>query len=280
MNLLRMATKGARVARNFFMRNSENICAIGAGIAATKLVYDMVKAVPEVTRIVKEKKEDYDSCMDDDKETKKEVVWEGVKEVTPVIIKPAFDYIACIGFIAGGNIIAKRKQAALAMAYSMSQEALDTYDKKLEEIVGKKKADDVREAVAQDNMGKNEMSVGGIIETGHGTQLFFMPGTGTWFRSSPDFIRLTFSRVNERLSDYEEVDFNDILDDLGLERCKYGEYVGWSARDGERAEVDLRQTGMFVDRVTGHEEPAIFISSNETLLTNVFGDFDWRKYKN
>ena len=267
--------KGFRVMRNIIFRNSETIGAMVATVGFAITIAETVKEAPEIKRIIYDKKADYASCAEDDKEAKREVVWEGVKECAPHAVKIIIPATVTVGAQWIGPMISKDKQAALAACLSMAEEAARNTDKKMEERFGKKKADEVREEVAKERA-KNFQG-GGIVETGHGDQLMFMMSTGVWFRSSPDYVRLVFSRINERLADYEEIDFNDALDDLGLERCSLADFVGWSARDGERAEVDLRNTGMYVDRVTGVEEAAIFVSTNETLMTNVFGDLDWHK---
>lgn len=268
--------KGARIIRSFLLKKSEFIGATVATAAFGICIYETIKEVPKVKEIIDEKKKDYESCAEDDMEAKNQVILEGVKEVAPHVVKPVVAGVICISAQWVGPVISKNKQAALAAGLSMLEETVRSTDAHLDEIVGKKKADLVREAVAGDRV--ENFQGGGIIETGHGNQLFFMMSTGVWFRSSPDYIRLVFSRINERLADYEEIDLNDALDDLGLERCKLADYVGWSARDGERAEVDLRNTGMYIDKVSGKEEAAIFVSSNETPLTNVFGDLDWHHH--
>ena len=268
--------KGARIIRGALLKRSEFIGASVATAAFGICLYETVKELPEIQRIIEDKKKDYESCAPDDIEAKNQVIFEAVKEVAPHAAKPLAAGALCVTAQWVGPIISKNKQAALAAGFSMLEETMRNTDKHMEEIVGKKKADQVREAVAQDHV--ENYQGGGIIETGHGNQLFFMMSTGAWFRSSPDYIRLVFSRINERLADYEEIDFNDALDDIGLERCSLGDLVGWSARDGERAEADLRNTGMYVDRVTGKEEAAIFVSTNEQPLRNVFGDLDWHRH--
>lgn len=265
--------KGARMFRGFILRKSEFIGASIATAAFGVCIYETVKAVQECTPIIEKKKKDFASCAPDDKEAQREVIKEAVVECAPHVAKPIAAGVVCVTAQWVGPMVSKGKQAALSALAAGLEETVRSTDKHMEEIVGKKKADQVREAVAQE---KAEHYNGeGIVQTRHGDQLFFMLSTGVWFRSSPDYVRLCFSRVNERLQDYEEVEFNDVLDDLGLERCGLADKFGWSLRDGERAEVDLRLTGMYVDKVTGKEEAAIYVSSNEQPLKNVFGDLDW-----
>lgn len=271
----RIISKGFRILRGALLKKSEIIGATVATVALGMTIIEVAKEAPEIKRIIDDKKKDYKSCAPDDTEAKNEVIWEAVKETAPHAVKIVIPATICLTAQWVGPIISCEKQAVLTGCLSAAEETVASMDKNMERLTGKKKADQVREAVAQERA--EHFNGGGIIETGHGDQLFFMMSTGVWFRSSCDYIRLVFSRINERLADYEEIDFNDALDDLGLERCSLADYVGWSARDGERAEVDLRNTGMYVDRVSGKEEAAIFVSTNETLMTNVFGDLDWHK---
>lgn len=271
----RLIVKGFRILRGALLKKSEIIGATVATVALGMTIIEVAKEAPEIKRIIDDKKKDYKSCAPDDTEAKNEVIWEAVKETAPHAVKIVIPATVCLTAQWVGPIISCEKQAVLTGCLSAAEETVASMDKNMERLTGKKKADQVREAVAQERA--EHFNGGGIIETGHGDQLFFMMSTGVWFRSSCDYIRLVFSRINERLADYEEIDFNDALDDLGLERCSLADYVGWSARDGERAEVDLRNTGMYVDRVSGKEEAAIFVSTNETLMTNVFGDLNWHK---
>lgn len=271
----RIISKGFRILRGALLKKSEIIGATVATVALGMTIIEVAKEAPEIKRIIDDKKKDYKSCAPDDTEAKNEVIWEAVKETAPHAVKIVIPATICLTAQWVGPIISCEKQAVLTGCLSAAEETVASMDKNMERLTGKKKADQVREAVAQERA--EHFNGGGIIETGHGDQLFFMMSTGVWFRSSCDYIRLVFSRINERLADYEEIDFNDALDDLGLERCSLADYVGWSARDGERAEVDLRNTGMYVDRVSGKEEAAIFVSTNETLMTNVFGDLNWHK---
>lgn len=265
---------GFRIMRGALLKKSEVIGATIATVGLFITVYETAKEAPEIKKIIADKKKDYEDSVDD--AARHQVIKEGVKEVAPHALKIVVSMAVTLTAQWAGPMISCEKQAVLAGCLSAAEELNKSTDKHMEEIVGKKKADQVREAVAQEHV--ERYNGGGIIETGHGDQLFFMMATGSWFRSSPDYIRLVFSRINERLADYEEIDLNDALDDLGLERCKLADMVGWSARDGERAEVDLRNTGMYVDKVSGKEEAAIFVSTNETPLTNVFGDLDWHKH--
>ena len=267
--------KGVKLLKNFAFKNSETICAIAGITAFGVCIVETVKAVPKVQKVYEEKKEDYESCAEEDEEAKREVVWEGIKETAPIIAKPAAAGVIVISTMIVSPIISSKKLAAMEVLYAGAESALESYDKHMEEIAGKKKADQVREAVANDRA--NYFQGGGIVETGHGNQLMLFMSTGVWFRSSPDYVRLVFSRINENLPDYESMSLNDALDDLGLERCGLADLHGWSAMDGERAEVDLRNTGLYVDKTTGHEEPAIFVSTNEQPLRSVYGEL-WHQY--
>ena len=266
--------RGFKIVKGALLKRSEAIGATVATVGFVLTVFEAVKEAPEIKKIYEAKKKDYNDSVDD--AARRQVVFEGVKEIAPHAAKIAIPGAVTITAQWVGPMISLEKQALLSGCLSAAEEAARLTDKKMEEIAGPKKADQVREAVAQEIVSHHQGE--GIVETGHGDQLMFMMATGVWFRSSPDYIRLVFSRINERLADYEEIDLNDALDDLGLERCKLADMVGWSARDGERAEVDLRNTGMYVDKVSGKEEAAIFVSTNETPLTNVFGDLDWHKH--
>ena len=268
--------KGFKVMKNFAFKNSEVICAIAQATAFTICIRETIKAVPEVNKIINEKKKDYDSCREDDEEAKREVVWEGVKEAAPYVAKPAMAAAVCFGLIVLAPIISKKKQAALAVAYSLSEQTVDAYDKHLEEIVGKKKAADVREAVSNERVAKYQG--GDIVDTGHGTHLMFMESTGVWFRSSPDYVRLTVSRLNEDLTDEDYKTLNDVLDPLGLEKCKLASMAGWSAMHGERAEVNLNNTCKYINRTTGEEEAAIIVETNEQPLKSIYGDLLYSQY--
>lgn len=98
----------------------------------------------------------------------------------PAAVMGAFT-IAC--FI-GSNRVSALRTAALSSAYSMTEKALNTYEQKVIDILGADKNEEIREAIAQDQL---DSSTDVVIPTySTGTELCYDTITGQYFWSDKE----------------------------------------------------------------------------------------------
>lgn len=133
--------------------------------------------------------------------------------------------------IIGAHTVSAKRTAAMAALYTMSETALKDYKEQAEKVVGKKKAEEIKDAAAVAAM-EHCPSDGVFIETGHGQTRCYDPLTGRYFKSDVNYIRASVNELNDRMiSSYERISQNDYFYELGLDPVKYGDESGWSAEN-------------------------------------------------
>lgn len=256
MNVL----QNVKVALKGFSRAAEKkaptllMAAAVGGVVATAVF--SFKAAPKAKDIIEGKRKDLESIPDDDKETKKTVVIETVKELTPVVAPMVISggmTIACIIFAHSVNY---RRQLALTAAYNIADASLKEYQESAKKIVGPKKLQQIKDDVFQKRIEENPPSKNTIVLSGNGDMLCCDSFTGRYFRSNPEAIRKAVNELNMRLMGEYYVSVNDFYDILNvpeLKPVKYGDDVGWNIGDGDLVEV------VFSSFLTDNEEPCLYL---------------------
>lgn len=185
-----------------------------------------VKATVAATRIVDKKKEE----LNVDKLEFREVVKDTWKLYIPVVASAAIS-VPCI---ISGNRISSKRTAALAAAYTISETAFKEYMDKTTEIVGAKKASEIREATSKETV-ETKNANAPIIITGDGDSLFYEPLSGRYFKSNWNKIlksanELNMDTMKDPFSGY--ILLNDWFYVLNLEDTDMGQILGWKPDDG------------------------------------------------
>lgn len=140
--------------------------------------------------------------------------------------------IASTSCIIGATSINRRRTAALAAAYTMSERALIHYRNKVIDVLGDKKEKEIQEKVAQDKVTNNNPKDQQIIITSKGNTLFMDSLSGRYFRSDIDTIKKIINDLNRRLVFEHYVSVNDLYYELGLKSTKNGSFMGWNLDEG------------------------------------------------
>jgi hypothetical protein len=130
-------------------------------------------------------------------------------------------------------------------------------------VVGEKKEQAIRDAVARDKLEKANIQERQFIVTGHGETPCFDPLTNATFKSDIETLRKAENTLNKRLRLEMKVTVNEFLEELGLEPCDVGEDLGW---DVDKGDIDLDFSSQLVDGVPylviGHHNPPRYIGWN------------------
>ena len=192
-----------------------------------------VRATPKALILIENKK----------REIKIETIKEGRNESTDIsltkleIVKtawkpyvPAFVTGVCsTACLVGASSINARRNAALLAAYTLSETAFADYKDKVIETIGEKKAQEVKDAVARDQVEKNPPSKNTVITTDKGETLCYDSISGRYFKSDIECIRRAINNLNERLLFDTHVALNEFYDEIGLEEIyPMGEQLGWT----------------------------------------------------
>lgn len=200
---------------------------MGVGIAGNGVALVLaVKATPNAIDILKSKKEEL-----------------GVDELDiPTTIKTAYKpYIpaAATALVSTGLLIASgrmhlSREIAATAATQVAMSALEDYTKKTIDIVGKEKADEIKQAVNQDFV-DNELKVGQLYNITNlgGSTLCIDKLTGRIFHSDISIIREAECDMNNLIRNEGDGSLNDFYELLGLPPVyPFGDEFGWSWHRG------------------------------------------------
>lgn len=124
--------------------------------------------------------------------------------------------------------IEARRHAVIASLYSASEAALREYQNKVGEIVGEKKALQIRDEIVNDKIEANPPNDKEVIITGIGETLCYDLYSDRYFKSDIENIRKIENDVNKRILSEMWVTLNEVYFDLGLKRVKYGDQIGFN----------------------------------------------------
>ena len=122
---------------------------------------------------------------------------EVVKTVWKLYVAPGLCVIATTAMILENAHVNAKRLATVTGLYAASQADIKAIKEKMREIVGPKKAQQVENAVATEEMKKTEFTEADVAQTGHGNQLFKFKLNGQLFRACPDYIELVMKQFND-----------------------------------------------------------------------------------
>jgi Family of unknown function (DUF6353) len=152
----------------------------------------------------------------------KEHVEQSWKYYIPAVGTGAFT-IACI---IAANRIQTRRAAALASAYTISQELFKEYRAKVIDKVGEKKEQEVREEVAKDRAKKNPPQE--IVIVGKNDVLCYDMFSGRYFYSTLENLKKAENDTNYTIIHHDYCSLTDYWDKLGLSKTQESDEIGWN----------------------------------------------------
>jgi len=186
-----------------------------AGMITTTII--AVRATPKALRLINE--EQTSEIL-----TKKEIFLTTWKCYIPAGVTGVLS-IACI---IGGQKESLRRGAALATAYSISENALKLYKEKVVETIGEKKEQLIRDAVAKDEIQQNPVINREIIITEKGNTLCYDSISARYFKSDIDELKKIENIINHRLISDMFISLNEFYDEIGLKHSSIGNDIGWN----------------------------------------------------
>lgn len=151
-----------------------------------------------------------------------------LKAAGPVYLPAAGMLLLSSGCIIGGCVAGERKAAILSGLYSASEAALRQYEEKVVDALGKDKAREIHDSIAQDVINERPVSAEVVYATGKGDQLFYEPLTGRYFTSSINEVAAAATRINRRIIVEMWASANEWFNELGLESVGFGDIAGWN----------------------------------------------------
>lgn len=176
--------------------------------------------------------------------TKKEIVKLTWKCYVPTAVSATTGAICVIG----ATSISSRRNAALATAYSLSENALKTYQKKVIETIGEKKEEKIRDEIAKDELKQHPVETSGVYVTRKGTTLFYdaiRNDDFSYYRGDIETHRKIKDKLNNRMYGGEMfISLNEYYSEIGLPPDPRFRDLGWCADNGP---IDLKFSVQFAD---------------------------------
>lgn len=164
---------------------------------------------------------------------------ETVKIVWPHFLPPVVLGVGTIACIILAHRITSKKLAALAVASTVSERALQEYKTKVVEKLGVRQSDAIQDEIAQDRVTKNPPS-NQVIIAGSGDVLCFEALTGRYFNSTIESVKAAENKVNWEIIHYDSCSLSHFFEELGLAPTDYSDSVGWNV--DHRLEVKFSTT--------------------------------------
>lgn len=143
-------------------------------------------------------------------------------------IPPAVSAALTIGAIVGAAHVSRRRAAAMATAYTLTERAFSEYKEKVIEKVGEKKERAYRDEIAQDRVDENPLEDNVIVVTNNGDVLCYEHFTGRYFKSSMEALKQAENEINFQIIHDGYASVSDLYFLLGLSPTAFSEEVGWN----------------------------------------------------
>lgn len=160
-------------------------------------------------------------------------------------IPPVTTGVLTVGSIICANRIGTRRAAVMAAAYMASERTFDEYREKVKEKLGERKEEQVRSAVAQDQLNRNPSAQQHVFSATGGDVLCYEPFTGRYFTSDMESIKKAQNNTNYQVLNNYYASLTDLYDHLGLDRTSMSDELGWNS--DELLEIEFT-TGMSDDQ--------------------------------
>jgi hypothetical protein len=154
----------------------------------------------------------------------KEILLDYWTEFVPPVVA-ATGTVACI---IAAHQIGSRRTAAVAAAYTLSEKAYAEYREKVQDKIGDKKEQKVRDEIAQDRVDRNPISTSEVVITGNGDVMCYDSLTGRYFKSSMERVRAAENEINKQILTHDYATLSEFYDKLGLTATAFSNEVGWN----------------------------------------------------
>ena len=193
----------------------------GLGIASMfSAIIFSIHATPKAQKAVEKKKKE----LDKEKLTIPElagVVWK-------YYIPTALSFGAGAACILGSDTLAKKRTAALAAAYSITETALTEYKNKAVKLLGDRKEKEIFDKISEDEIKKDPPKSNEIVFVTKDGILFREPSTKRYFRSTSEKVRRAENELNRDMRSAMFISLNDVYYALGLEMTDpIMDDIGW-----------------------------------------------------
>lgn len=162
----------------------------------------------------------------------KELLKQRIELVFPLFVPPILVGAATMACIIGADRVSASRAAAIATGYTILERNFSDHKAKVLETIGERKAEGIRDAVAQDRITKVEEDT--YIDDARLTglqegELCYDMFLDRFFRSSVELMKAAENDTNFRVIHDGTATLADFYRDLGLEVPPVAERLGWNS---------------------------------------------------
>lgn len=224
---------------------------IGIGIAG--MIGSAVMAVEATPKALEKIKEDHPNGY-----SKKDAVKSAWKFYIPAVAVGTCGMVCIIG----AERINLKKNAALATAYSLTEQFAKEYKEAAKEELGEEKEKDIQKRVAENRMKKNPYDESKLILTPEKGAKFYDPYNDRYFESNVYKLNSALNQVNNQLMVELSATLSDFYYAAGLPPTKSGDILGWRFDNGGILSLSLTPV-MREDPETDEKEAFIQVDFNQ-----------------
>ncbi|MBF1659783.1 MAG: hypothetical protein HXO58_08115 [Rothia mucilaginosa] len=142
---------------------------------------------------------------------------------------PALSVAAVTGAsIVGLHGVLGRRVASVAAATAVAESQLERLKDAVKEVATPPQREEIQNAATR-HVAETQIAPPVADDLAEGTQLCFEAYSGRYFIASMEDIRAAVNTLNAQINNSLYASINDLYDQLGLERTRYGDDVGWNS---------------------------------------------------
>lgn len=185
-----------------------------------------VRATPKALMLIEEKKDELEIEQLDHLEL--------LKTTWRTYLPSAAVGVLSISCLVGSTSINVKRNAALAAACTLSENAFRTYAEKTLEVVGAEKEHEIREFVGRQRIkdAPPPENTSSLYICDEGEHICFDGASGRYFKSNMNAIEKAENSFNRRMLEEMTMSLNDYYYELGLDSVSFGDIIGWDLDDG------------------------------------------------
>lgn len=236
-------------------KNSPTILTGAAIVGVISTAYSAYKAGSRADKILESYRKDIAYCHPNDKEAKKTVIKETVKDMVPIIAPPVIMGGTTIACVIGSHSISSRRIAVLSAAYGVAESAVKNLNFKMEEILGEKKTKVIKDSIVKDKLkasseeDKKILSNNTLIIPDNGDVLCKDMHTGRLFYSTAEKIRTAILKCSYDIQSEMYISLNDFYEAINstqLERIPLGDDLGWNIDDTIGGQLPITLSALLI----------------------------------
>lgn len=270
MGIIKNTAKNVASKAGEIIETKGSVILLGVGIAGLLTTTILaVRATPKAVKVVDETNKERQKLAkenlpkEEETKAKRKLYLKTAKDMA-VLYGPAVALAATSTYcLIKSHNIEEDKLAAMATAYQISETARREYKAKALEVLGEKKEHDIQDAIARDRIAKDPVDKESEVAKSEVDSLCYDAISGRYFRSNVCKLRQVENILNKRLINEMYISLNELYYELGLDRIKIGDDIGWNSE--EMIEFDISTM------LNDNDQPTIVVDYM------VAPRYDWRK---